>query len=357
MIQVRAFASDPGKLIETELPLRDERSQCSLRLRCLPGATAIHLALTEQGQVRHRAEIPADGGEEVTAQIELRDGDQLAVSSPGRHVLTLAPDARYKPSSPLRIPPPEAPLDVALVIDGTIRSPSSDGGPLLADAEAWAARVDQLVALVEHLREGRPESRLAVLAFGDEAPPQVRAEDLLPRYRLFPKAAERRLHPLALEELRGLLLAVPATSGGDFVDAVPEALDACAQLRWRPEARKLAILFGDSPGSSILHPSPPGAEAGVRERDVDDAVLSLHDLGVEVVTLHQPSERREELPELGIERELLDFAAAQYRRLASVPDLAFQTSGFEPSAAAAVIRTQEGFVGREATWGELLEIC
>jgi hypothetical protein len=356
MIQLLAFASDPGKLVETELPLHGDRRQCSLRLRCLPGATAIHLALSKKGRVLHQAEIPVDGGEEATVRIQLRDGGQLTVSSPGRHVLTLAPDARYEPSSPHRIPPPEAPLDIALVIDGTLRSPAIDGGPLLADAEAWAARIDQLVALVEHLIEGNPSPRLAMLAFGDEAPPKVRAEDLLPRYQLFPRAPERRLRTLGIEELRGLLLAVPATSGGDFVDAVAEAFDACGQLRWRSEARKLAILLGDSPGSSILHPPPPGAEASVQERDVDDAVLSLHDLGVEVATVYQPSERREELPELGTERELLDFAATQYRRLASLPELGFLASDFEPSAAAEVIRTRQGFIGREATWGELLEI-
>ncbi len=356
MIRILALEANSSELAETELPLTDSSPQCSLRLRCLPGATAIHLALAEAGVVRQRAEVPADGGEEVVVRIALQDGSRLVLSSPGRHVLTLATDARYRPSPPLRILPPGAPLDLALVIDGTARSSAAEGGALLADAGAWSARVDQLVALVGGLVEGTPEARLALLAFGDDPPPQVRAEDLLPRYRLFPEAAKRRLRPLGLEQLGDFLLAIPATSGGDFVDAVADALFACGELRWRPEARKIVILSGDSPGHSILHPPPAGADAGVREHDVDDAVLGLHERGVEVVTLYHPPAGREELLELDEERELLDFAAAQYRRLASLPQFALQTTAFDPREAAAIVGRQQGFLGREATWGELVRI-
>ena len=87
--------NDEGGLVETSLPLRGESPRCALRLRALPGASAIHLAVSDGDGVRLRAEVPADENESVLLQLELADSGRLVLTSPGRHVLTLAPDRRY----------------------------------------------------------------------------------------------------------------------------------------------------------------------------------------------------------------------------------------------------------------------
>ncbi len=351
---VHTLNPETTDLLETELPLSAEAPECSLRLRALPGASALHLALTDGGTVRLQAEIPADENETVLVRLELLDGERLTISSPGRHVLTLPPDERYAPPSPIPVPPSGAPADLALVIDGTARA--ADGSALLADTDAWPAHVEQLLALLEALLAKTSDARFAVVAFGDDPPPQAKAVDLLPRYRLFPGESEISLQSLGLDALRELLLGLPPSSGGDFVDAVADALAACRRLRWRPEARKLVILTGDSPGHSILHPAPPGGDARVRELDVDHEALRLHHQGVELVTLyHEPAS--EELQEIDFKQQLVEFARVQFRRLASRPEMAFVTSTLDPSGVAEIIhRQQERVLGREAAWGELSEI-
>jgi len=371
MIRLRALDVETGEIADAELPLAGPGSDCELRLRCLPGASAIHLALADADADADvdadgvRVEVPADGGETVSLRVALEEGGAIAVSSPGRPVLTLAPDARYQPSTPLRVPPPEAPLDLALVVDGTLRlppAPGEDGGEDGGDVDgagaggALAAHADRLAAFVHALAGGAPEARVAVIAFGDEPPPQARAEDLLPSYKLHPETqADRRLRPYDPAHLRAELGAVPATSGGDFVDALADALAACRDLHWRPEARKLLLVAGDSPGHSLLHPPPPGADAQVRDRDVDEEAFHLHQQGVELATLYHPPPWAGEL-EPGGKRHLLNHAAAQYRRLASRPELAFVATDLDPEAVAGVVGSHRGILGREASWGERIEV-
>ncbi|MEE8524541.1 MAG: hypothetical protein V3T72_11470, partial [Thermoanaerobaculia bacterium] len=274
------------------LPLGDAGSRCSWRQRCLPGASAIHVVLTDREGVRLRAEIPAEGGESVSMYVELGEEGRPSLWSPGRLVLTLPPDERFAPVAPI-VPTGGASLDLALIIDGTsrrflleeterLRVPSR---PLLEDSEQWPAEVEKLTALVDAVSGAHSDCRAAVFAFGDHRIVHAAADDLQPRYLLHPADEESRaLRRRTPEQLRRALLAIPATSGGDFVDAGAEALAACASLRWRPEARKLAVLFGDSPGHSILHPVFPGGDAGVRDLDIDTQAMRLQERGIELVT-------------------------------------------------------------------------
>ena len=43
-----------------------------------------------------------------------------------------------------------------------------------------------------------------------------------------------------------------ATSGGDFVDALADALIACIDLNWRNNARKLLVVFGKLDNTTSL---------------------------------------------------------------------------------------------------------
>src|SRR5207253_233734 len=130
----------------------------------------------------------------------------------------------------------DAPLDVAVIVDGTLLSWQEDAAqpaasldketirPLftarLLDAkDLWVAHVDQLLDFVARLVQGR-DWRGAVLAFGDQDPPAVTAADLHPRYRLHPSEDERTLQRLELGTLRETLLALPGTPGADVIDAL-----------------------------------------------------------------------------------------------------------------------------------------
>lgn len=353
MYRLRALDAENGRFVEPELPIADDGAPCSLRLRALPGASAIHFAVSDHDGVRLRAEVPADESEDVLIHLALEAGERLVATSPGRHLLTLAPDERYAAPRPIPVPPPGSPLDLALAIDGTAKTPS--GELLLADREAWTEHVEELAAFVESLAAAYPELRLAVVAFGDDPPPRAKAPDLLPRYRLYPESSEIGFRSAGSDELRRLLLGIPPTSGGDFVDAVADAFAACRKLRWRPEARKLLVLFGDSPGHSILHPAPQGADVVVRRRDVDHEARRLfYEEEVEIVTSYLEPEL-EGVQEIGFKRELVELARAQYRRLASRPAMAFAASSFDHPKAADTVLGGTGPLGREAGWGRLTE--
>ena len=143
---------------------------------------------------------------------------------------------------------------------------------------------------MERVSEPCRTVRLAGMAFADHPLHKVSAHDLVPAFTLFPRIPEqRRLEPIPPSDLRSLLSRVPSSSGGDFVDALADALAECASARWHPEARKLRVVTGDSPGYSILNPAPWGANAAVREKDVETVALDLHRKGVEVVTIYHPS--------------------------------------------------------------------
>ena len=329
------------------LPLAGTDTRCTLRLRCLAGAKGIHLLFTGEDEVLLRCEVPADGGEAVAIEVERGANGELYVASRGRELLFLPPQERYDPARPVLPARRDAPLDLALVIDGTARP---------AAAEAWDAHCARLLAFAGRVVEERPDCRAAVIAFGDQPPPGVLAADLVPQYHLFPGEEGRGLQPFDLVRLRRDLLAVPPTSGGDFVDAVADGLVAAAGLRWRDQARKLVLLSGDSPGHSILHPLRRGADLGVRERDVDVEAMRLHQRGVETVTLYHDPPVDSGLYDLAFKRDLLLGARAQYARLASVGEYAFELSVFDPLAAADLVRDYGRAIGRGTSWGELIEL-
>lgn len=362
---VRAFDDDTGELYVTPLPLADP-STARLLFRSLPGASAVHVEILDGAEIHRRFEIQADGEEDFVVHLERTEDGRLDAWSQGREVLSLPPDERYAPAPPMGSHG-AALLDVAVLVDGTARWwGDRDGGSgdrpgpteparLLGDGEAWSAHVERLVEIVAGLA-GESDLRAGAFAFGDDEPAGLRGPGLHPAYRLYPgEGAGWRLEALAPDDLRARLLAVPATSGGDFVDALADALEACVELPWREGSRRLVLLTGDSPGYSILHPAPAGASLLPRRLDVDTQSLALHRLGVEIATLfHRPP------PEidpgfLDFERALLDHAACQYRRLASRPELAFEATALEASD---VVRSLQGaprWIARGAAYGILLE--
>jgi hypothetical protein len=367
---LRVWDAKAGAAVEVPLPEPQSDGVVRIDVRCLHGASGVHVVLVDGTGVRLRAEVAADPGEVVPLRVAVDEGGVPQVTSRGKHVLLLPLDARYDPPLPIRPVPPGAPLDLAVIVDGTLRkwpdapletgkeapSPPPPARPasvrLLDHEDLWRAHAVQLAEFAAHLAEGR-DARLAVLAFGDQDPPAVTASDLRPSYRLHPPEHERQFQPFDGDRMRERLLALPSTPGGDFVDALADALEACAGLRWRDQARKVIVVSGDSPGLSLLHPLPKGTDLCVRQYDIDTQALRLHAEGTEIVTIYHAPPARLGFHRLSLQRDVLLGARAQYVRLASTPELAFDAAAFQPEAAADLLRQLHVAIGRSAALGAL----
>jgi hypothetical protein len=359
-LSLRVVSSPRAEIATVPLPL-DESGSCSVYLRCLPGASGIHLSFTDgSSNVKQRAEVKATGGEIVVIQVATAEDGELRVWSQGRRVLSLPPSPRYEPPSPIPPAVPGSSLDLVFVIDGTARSFKMRdkesklvvSEPLVGQ-EAWLDPAERLSRFAGVLCAGSAGSRFAVLAFGDETSFDT-AEDFKAFYVLHPPEEQRRFEPLEPARLQDVLLALEPTSGVDFVDALAEALRACRDLPWRERTRRIVLVCGDSPGHSILHPLRPGADAHARRLDVDVEAEALHRAGIEIATLYFDPPANLGLRKVDFRRELLDGAREQYARLASLPTLAFELSRFEPDPAAQALRTRDGALGRSAALGELI---
>jgi hypothetical protein len=220
-----------------------------------------------------------------------------------------------------------------------------------AGGAVWDDHVQELLDLLQQLSATRPDLRVTILAFADHVAPTGLPPELQPAYVVHPVESERRHfkrfdHGACLVALDQL----PASSGADYVDALADALQACAQLHWRREARKLLIVSGDSPGCSLVHPAPADTDVGVRRHDVETAAAALHAAGVEIATVfHAPLAEAALLP---WQRVPVEFARDQYARLASRPELAFSEPRFVGAVAAAAFECELPLLGREAAYPE-----
>lgn len=346
-LQLRTWSTAGAMAVDVPLP-----ASCTVELRCLPGADAVHIVLSDAGNVIVRAEVgPANAGEVVSFRLDADGQREPHIWSDAFRLFFLPPDSRYDPPPPISPTPADAPLDVAIVIDGTIRNWSTTAARLRDDETLWSAHAAKLVAFTEKLAGGR-DSRVAVIAFGDQNPPSVTAADLRPKYDLEPR--NEQLHESGLGRLHKKLMAVTSTPGGDFVDALADALYVCTRLRWR-RGRRLLVVSGDSPGFSLLQPLTAGTDVCVRKRDVETQVLELHRMGVEIATIYHAAPSDAAVTLFG--RSLLAQAGAQYSRIASLSEeMAFEASSFEPEEAANGVASIGVPIGRGASLGEFVRV-
>ena len=339
-----------------DVPLR---TSGTVELRCLPGGSGIHVVLSDAEQVRLRADVRADAGEIVPLQIDLDEQGLPRLRSRGREILLLPAGPQFEPVLPISRAAAGTSLDLIIIVDGTLRMWSAGAppasAPLLARKDVWATHVESLIDFAGRLAESR-QTRFSVLAFGDHPPPAELAADLRPEYDVHPLENERAFQSFDADRLRGKLLAIPPTSGADYVDALADALAAAADAYWHHDARKIAIVTGDSPGFSITHPLPRSADLCVRRRDVDTQAERLHKRGVEVITIYHAPPADLGLHRIAYQRELLGATEAQYRRLASLPETAFEAATFDPERAAESIGRIGDSIARGATFGELVRV-
>src|SRR6476661_8599814 len=131
-IELLAFDSNGRGLRRHPLSLNGPGSSCSLRLRSLPGASGVHLALTNGQGVLLRAEVAAESDEWMEVIVDWDAGGRWSVASAGRRVLHLPVEDANAPLPPLRPAFKAKQLDMALLVDGTMRDGTT---ALLANRE------------------------------------------------------------------------------------------------------------------------------------------------------------------------------------------------------------------------------
>ncbi len=184
-------------------------------------------------------------------------------------------------------------------------------------------------------------------------------ESLMSQYHLKLKGMlNDRLSPFSEEKLCAIMSGLESSSGGDFVDALADALARCVTLNWRRNARKLVVVIGDSPGHSLLKPAPKNADACYRVEDVETQLFELHQLGVEMVTLYHPLTQEVANHFRSIKRgyqpmEMAAYAQSQYQRIASQDERAFSADTFAPEEAAKKIADRSFPLARQYGFGVL----
>ncbi|MCB2261511.1 MAG: hypothetical protein LGR52_00980 [Candidatus Thiosymbion ectosymbiont of Robbea hypermnestra] len=370
-LRIQVLDDDGDELEYRRLPMGPDGTY-AFELVCQRGADAVHFAVTDERDRIFRCEIPAEPEWPVHVELSRNDNDNWSVESTNNQVLVLKEEAKPLPIIPLPLtaskaqtPVEDERWEVALVIDGTMVS-GSDSAFLSTDDEAWPKLRSELTALLAALDRDANSLSFTVIAFGDHGVEGVTAKELKPEYLLRVPAPgnERRMvelragdslvfRPFRKDAVESLLAAIEPSPGGDFVDGLSDALAACNGLRWSRNARKLVVICGDSPGHSIEYPIGDRGDATVRVRDVDLEAAELHRTQVEILTIyHRPPPDLE--PKTGHGHELLQGAAQQYRRLASIPDYALETGFFKPAEVAERLTRRDFPIGRNASYAHLL---
>lgn len=352
-------ACDPatGQAVDHPLPLEADGSSCTLRMASVPGASAIQVIVSEETSeetsVRLVAEVEGDDTSPVLLTLSRTPDGGVQASAGERKLLTLDP-RRSRERLPRQVLLGADALDVVVLVDGSTLfwwEQGKEAGlrPLLGDKKRWGDHVNQITEFLSDVARDHGSLRWSLLWFGDRPPPRVTADNLKPRYFVEPPVGRRMFHQATVLELGTALEAIKPSSGGDFVDALADALSACRLLGWRADARKLVLLTGDSPGYSVLHPSPPGADIGGRELDVDAEADGLFEHGIELATIHHHPPAESGLHDKY--SDLLEFARDQYVRIASRRKLAFDATSFVPLDAAQAFHQSPPILGRNASTG------
>lgn len=336
-VQLFHFDPEARRVASTALPLDGPDSACTVLVRSLPGADVAHFLLkADSGEPSLRAEVDADTADPVEVAISWESDNTLRVRS-RRRVLLLPPDDRYGPPRSLQ-PTGEGRFDLLLLFDGTNRTLATESIPADSATGAharpvlrWPAVIDRLLEFAGIVREHYQDLRLGCVAYGDHSLGDLAwAPDLDCRYVFYPPTfSQRCLQNNTQDQLREQIGRIEYTSGGDFVDALAEALERCQLVGWRLDARRMLLVIGDSPGHAVLAPAAEGADAHARRADVEIEALRLHEKhGVEIATLYlEPG------PVTEYTRPFYQYTRDQFESLATIRPYRWTSSAFDPREA------------------------
>jgi hypothetical protein len=366
-------ALDPRTGAVREQAVKAQPPRCDLWFEPLPGASAIQVLLRAgKSTVRAEFEIQSDGPQRL--RVDWNENRILGLMNDSRSVFVLPADPRYAPPPPLEPARNGNKLDLLFLIDGTAKvlnaaGPEESEKPLKgidafsrllgSKSKTWAELVQKLVSFASGLAKQYRDIHTCVLAFGDHDMRFIAsAPDLLCRYILYPEdPEERKLSAYTKERLEQQLMDMPSTSGGDFVDALGEGLEASARCGWRRGARHLLLLAGDSPGYSLLKAAPQGADIHVRHLDVAQEAMRLHvQHAVEILSIYLGVPASADNNPYGLHhpKPFLDYTRNQYRRLTSLPSLFWDAAMFEPQAAFEALQSLPQRIARHSSYGILV---
>jgi hypothetical protein len=378
-LQIRVVDPDTGQV--KDVPLTAPEPHWEVVLQPLPGATGVHLFVQADGSSA-RAEIEVHNDDPFPVKIAWDGSSGFRIASGDRRVFILPADERYAPAPPLRPALQSRKADLLFLIDGTTRflvAPNDEKipayltslldaskdktieeqRPLTTRKKTWDRYAETMLQFASRLRGQYSDFHSSVILFGDESMKSVAgAEDLDCRWAIHPQTAEQRqLRPFTDAQLRERLANLPATFGGDYVDALAEALHLCGAVGWRTDARCVLALFGDSPGFALMHPPPrdaAGVDIHVRRWDVDNEAMRLYrDHNVEIVSIYAGPPPGSAY-KMADPFELLGYTAEQYARLATLRSWAWSAATFEGEGAAREVLSAPAIIGRQSCYGLLL---
>lgn len=351
---IEVLRADAGASQRAPLVADPRDGSRALCVQAPAGADWVHIPVGLGERLICRCELPVDADGRVVLRLRRDDaGTWHLADTPDLRVL--APEY---PAPPLPLPAPVgAPWQVAVLIDCTTRWFPSElpgqppqSGLLLAAGAGWADLRRRLAAIGPALSAGPQDTpQVAIIGFADAPLPEVAAADLTPRAAAVSTAT--RFRPWDPSGVDAGLAALPASPGGDWVDALAEALMAAAALPWASGAHRLVLVLGDSPGYAILHPIGATADALAREHDVDLAAAALYARGIELATVYHCPPAAFSNGVARPARAILAATAAQYRRLASSPAHAWDSASLDPLTLAARLRERAGPLARGVSLG------
>ena len=201
-------------------------------------------------------------------------------------------------------------LDLALVMDVT-GSMEDEIEQVRAEATALVERVQLLV----------PDTRFAVVSLADYAEVQFadRLRDIVGNAVQFGRPGDS---PWQLEQpftadaalVQSAVNRIVLLHGGDNPEAYLRALDEAARLEWRPDARRIILLFGDSEP----HTPDPGRDATVDTADdleTQTVLQRLNDQGIRVIAVQAQT-----TTDIDFYRNLADSTGGQWYALVDAAD-------------------------------------
>ena len=358
MTTIDVVNPETGAVSRQELAL-EATGACAVTLEALAGSSHLQIRVRENEAMALFAEVECANGETVDVRLARQADGRIQMETGLRNVYFLPVNLAAKEA--ILKPVETKDVEVVLLIDATALDLASDKaiGTLLQPAgqpaSAWTAMAQTLTEFVEELQRQLGGSlRASVLAFGDH--PLPIAPDSIPLYPA--SATARQLRSQSPERVYEQLTRIPRISGGDFVDALADAMDVCSgrSMNWSDGTRKLLVIFGNSPGYSVLDADLPLlelADTQTRAFDVYQEAMDLHQIGVELLTVFHDNGIDVMTQLRASAAGLLDHTRQQYARLASRPEWSYTSSGFKPHNAArdwASTRTATGRGSCPGSW-------
>ena len=360
MRTVDVISRETGEIQKLQLNL-EELPVCKIQLEVAPGASAVQVVVRDGEKVVAAIEIPALPGEIVTVELRLAADGSVVARANFKNFLTL-PD--QEPPAPLLLAPATGQeLDLAVLVDGTCLHPkgkdTTDLEYLLSPAmvSEWGEVSGKLAEFAGIAAKKYSNVLVTAMAFGDEPMPLLKNRQLVPSYLVHPQSAgDRKWRQTTAAQISTVLSvqlrSLPYTPGGDFVDGLADGMRACRDLPWRQGARKLLLIFGQSPGYSVLEAPDELTNLLARTMCIEDEIELLHQKGVEVITLfHHPAELEDRY---AVNNPLIaEHSRKQYLGLASLSGWSASSPEFDAATLASQWLTPPKSIARGPSPGLL----